>query len=197
MILEKLQDASDINQDTLKNGQATIDGSWGIYYGNVKNFSEQHVRFVSMFESGHHKEDHPLMTDIYAKLGEANKNLGYYDVAEHYMQKSLCQKRREDCRFRGPALKIWGDLYFIQHKLDLALEKFKEALDYQKRVFKEDHPELAQLYRRMGEVYRDQGKAKEAEFYILKALEIQKIAFDENHPEYVISLKSLNQLAFL
>jgi hypothetical protein len=49
----------------------------------------------------------------------------------------------------------------------------------------------------MGEVYRDQGKAKEGEFYLLKALEIQKIAFDENHPEYVISLKSLNQLVFL
>jgi tetratricopeptide (TPR) repeat protein len=166
-MLEKLASIQD--SGTLE-AQSFIDNSWGLYYGGVGKFDLQKKYFALALEKRQrqYSDKHSVLTESLSRLGEACKNLGEYREAEELLKQALEQDRREDYRFRGTALKIRGDLYYAQGQFDLALEKFQEALAHQKEAFKENHPELAQILRRIGEVYVAQGKLIEARPFLTK-----------------------------
>jgi len=64
-----------------------------------------------------------------------------------------------------------------------AKEYYLKALQIQKDVLGENHPDTAASYGNLGTLYDKSGEYEKAKEYYLKALQIRKDVFEENHPD--------------
>ena len=82
----------------------------------------------------------------------------------------------------------------MQGKLDEAEPLYKEALAIDKKVFGDEHPNVAGDLNNLAELLRTQGKYDDAKPLQEEALAIRKKVLGEEHPEVA---ESLNNLALL
>jgi len=85
-------------------------------------------------------------------------------------------------------------LYNSQGKLAQAEPLYQEALAMSKRLFSDDHPDVAQSLNNLAFLYQSQGKLAQAESLCQEALAMSKCLFPDDHPSVATSL---NSLAFL
>jgi len=62
-------------------------------------------------------------------------------------------------------------------------EYYEKALIIRKKIFGEEHADVAASYNNLGSFYQDLGQYKEAKEYYKKALIIRKKTFGEEHAE--------------
>ena len=66
-----------------------------------------------------------------------------------------------------------------------------KALTIKKKIFEEEHADVARSYNNLGAVYRDLGKYNEAIEYYEKALIIRKKIYEEEHADVTTSHNSV------
>ena len=72
-----------------------------------------------------------------------------------------------------------------------AKRHYERALEIDREVYGENHPEVAIRLNNLGEVLRAMGKFEEAKGHFERALEIDREVYGENHPDVAIRLNNL------
>ena len=85
-----------------------------------------------------------------------------------------------------------GVLLESQGKLDEAEPFFREAIEAQRRVLGDDHPDTLSAIFNMGALLQSQGKPAEAEPLLREALEGRRRVLGDDHPD---TLRSIEQLS--
>jgi tetratricopeptide (TPR) repeat protein len=67
-------------------------------------------------------------------------------------------------------------------------------LELRQRLLGEEHPDVAQSYNNLAELYSSQGRYTDAEPLLLKALEIAERSLGDNHPNTITIRESLKNL---
>ena len=75
-----------------------------------------------------------------------------------------------------------------------ALEYLEKALDIQKRLLGDDHPDTAVSLNNIGMLYQEMGNREKALEYLEKALDIWKRLLGDDHPDTIDSVMSLGNL---
>ena len=84
-----------------------------------------------------------------------------------------------------------ASVYSEQGKNGEAEPLYKESLAIMKKVFRDEHHEVAQSLNNLAELYRQQGKYAEAEPLYKESLAIMKKVFGDEHPDVATSLNNL------
>jgi len=75
--------------------------------------------------------------------------------------------------------------------LSMAVGFHKKALEIRKRLFGENHPDVAMSYNNLGLAYKNKGDLVQAVKYFNQALEILKELFGEKHPDVATTYNNL------
>ena len=87
-----------------------------------------------------------------------------------------------------------GLAYLSCSKYDEALSNYKKAIEIQKKIFYESHPDIGLSYYNLGKVCCNQGNYEIALRYLLKAADIQKSAFGNSHPSLAESYNAIGEV---
>jgi len=90
-----------------------------------------------------------------------------------------------------------GFLYQSQGRYSEAEPLLLQALGLRKKIFGENHPDVALSLSNLASLYRSQGRYGEAEPLLLQALELRKKIFGENAPDVVKDLSDLAGLYYI
>ena len=107
--------------------------------------------------------------------------------------KTLTPQQQEQLRAASDMLKQAEQLR-LEWKYQEALEPMLKALEIQKRVLGENHPDYAGSLHNLANLYKHQAECAKAEPLYRQALEITKRVLGDNHPDYAISLLNLASL---
>jgi serine/threonine protein kinase len=107
-------------------------------------------------------------------LGSIIQESGRYAEADSLMRGALSVYRRQPRESDGlaVALNSMGNLARYQGNLELAEERYREALDIHRRVLGEDHPYVATDMHNLGRLLEARGNKPDAEKMLLGALDI-------------------------
>jgi CHAT domain-containing protein/tetratricopeptide (TPR) repeat protein len=101
-------------------------------------------------------------------------------------------------KLENPAPTDVGDLsnnlglaYANQQRLDEAEAAFRRALEADKRVYGDDHPEIATILDNMAGVSALRGRSAEEESYVRRALAIREKHFGKDSPSATLSMHNL------
>ncbi len=99
------------------------------------------------------------------------------------------EKAKDDVfgRFLSRLGSAWHDLDRGQKAKDY----YEKALHLQKKIYGEDHPDVALIYHGIGVALRDLGDAREAMDYFDRALKIRLKAYGEQHLDVAQSFQSI------
>ena len=87
-----------------------------------------------------------------------------------------------------------GELLQDQGKLDEAAPYYEQALAIDKKVYGEEHPDVATGLNNLASLLYGQGKLDEAAPYVEQSLAIWKKVHGEEHPQVATGLNNLGQL---
>ena len=87
-----------------------------------------------------------------------------------------------------------GKTYMSLGKYDEAEEHYAEALETQRRVLGNEHPDTLDLINDMGLLLSEQGKLDEAEVYYTEALEAKRRVLGNEHPSTLASIGNMGAL---
>ena len=89
-----------------------------------------------------------------------------------------------------------GQEHFRKGQYDDALKMFSAAMDSYKTVHSERHPNVAQCYNNIGNVYKAMGRFEVALVKYEEALRILKIAFGDENANLAISLTNIGNVHY-
>lgn len=132
--------------------------------------------------------------DFYNLTGEVYLNKGRNDLALEYFQKAMAHydgiKNAEIMKEKAECYENLGLYYWNTGNNELALEYQNRALDLRKKIFGENHPEVAASYNNIGLVYGTETPDQAQKFY-RNALNIYKELYGENHPKIANTYSNL------
>ena len=127
---------------------------------------------------------HPDVAVRHAEIGMVYTDMGKYIEAEAELNTSLLITDSLQQNFEEKAF-IFSQLGMLHEKL----EKYEEALDYQKKALESEtafnglkHPNLITRYNNIATVYYEIGDTESALSYFSKSLDLAKTIFEESHP---------------
>jgi len=112
------------------------------------------------------------------------------------IKKSFTAEIPEELSEKSNYLMAIGDLYSFNGCFREAEAFFKQALEIFKKIYGENHPDVASTLNNLGIVYYNQGRYNEAEELYKQALEIFKKIYGENHPDVASTLINLGIVYF-
>jgi len=123
---------------------------------------------------------------------EFDKSLGLFEKAMELIKRSV--EVDQNTRDLKMARLIYrkGGIFYDQGKYDLALSCFQQALEIQKALFGDRHPDVATSLNNIGFVYSKKGDYDLALKYYEQSLEIQKALFGDRHPDVASSLNNIS-----
>jgi len=129
---------------------------------------------------------------IYSDICDYQNAFKYYSLAlETLKQKSI---QLENDLGYATALSNLGTGYKNLDDNKNALICYKQAIEIEKKVLGEDHPNYATTLSNIGVIYRDMGDYQNSLNYFTQAMEIRKKVLGTKHPYYALSL---GQIAYI
>jgi len=124
--------------------------------------------------------------EFYNLTGEIYLNKGRNDLALEFFQKAMqhydALKTAANTTEKAECYENLGLFYWNAGNNELALEYQNRALDLRKKIFGENHSEVADSYNNIGLIYGTEDPAQAQRFY-RNALNIYKEIYGENHPK--------------
>lgn len=146
------------------------------------------------------KDQPRIQSRLMETMGRVYRNLGLYDLASSFLQKSLDRKREvygEEHLEVAAGLHTLAVLYDTQGKYQEAESYFRQSLAIREKIFGQDHPEVAKSLNSIAIVNWNQGKYAEAETLLQRALVIKEKALGPDDAEVGNSLTNLGNLYHL
>ncbi len=135
------------------------------------------------------------LADIYKKRldrGEAQDYLQEQDLAIEYYQKAVALQTELGLEADlATSLNNLAYLYYFQGRYSEAEPLFQQALEMNKQVLGESHPDVANSLNNLASFYESQGRYNEAELLFQQALQMKKQVLGESHPGVATSLNNL------
>jgi tetratricopeptide (TPR) repeat protein len=135
---------------------------------------------------------------LYAERVESAKSTNRQKeliLAQEYLEKAIVlQTKFQKLEALATSLNNLANLYYNQGKYSEAEPLYLDALEMRRRLFTNDHPDVASSLNNLANLYYNQGKYSEAEPLYLDALEMRRRLFTNDHPDVA---SSLNNLALL
>lgn len=132
--------------------------------------------------------------DFYNLLGETYLNKGRNDLALSYFQQAISYYNTLNAAAETPekaeCYENLGLYYWNTGNNELALEYQNRALDLKKKIFGENHPEVAASYNNIGLIYGVEYPDQAQKFY-RNALAIYKETYGESHPKIANTYNNL------
>lgn len=186
LALENFQKALKIYANTKhKANEAKCYSNLGLVYWNTGNQAlalEYHQKALNLRKSMF-GEQHLEVAASYNDMGLIYSN-SKPEEAYQYYEKALAIYKREKQQIK--LANAYNNMAIIkrrQHSFLEALDFFDEALAIRKKIYNEEHPNVAFVYTNIGQVYADQDKPEKALEYQQMALNIYKKNFGDKHPE--------------
>lgn len=132
--------------------------------------------------------------DFYNLTGEAYFNKGRNDLALSYFQQAInaynALSVSAETLEKAECYENFGLYYWNTGNNELALEYQNRALGIKKKIFGENHPEVAASYNNIGLIYGTEYPEQAQKFY-RNALAIYKEAYGESHPKIANTYNNL------
>ncbi|CAF4225941.1 unnamed protein product [Rotaria sordida] len=130
----------------------------------------------------------------YHCLGMIKNDLGQYDEAIEFYQKSLDIEEKtlppNDPDLASSYNNI-GLVHYNMGEYSKALSSYERSLEIKKIALPPNHPDFAQSYNNIGNVYINMGEYSKALSSYERSLEIRKIALPPNHPNLASSYNNI------
>ncbi|NER92561.1 MAG: tetratricopeptide repeat protein [Symploca sp. SIO1B1] len=130
----------------------------------------------------------------YTGLGWFYQGQGFYDVAEHWLQKckvvAVTRLGKEHPNFAN-SLNNLANLYRSQGLYHKAEPLYEEAIAINEQSLPENHSQLAINFNNLAGLYKSQGRYTEAEPLYLQAIAIDERSLPKNHPDLATHLNNL------
>lgn len=186
LALENFQKALKIYK-TLKDNaeEASCYSNLGLVYWNTNNQAlaeEYHIKALNLRKSIFGNK-HLEVAASYNDLGLIYNNSDP-DKAYNYYEKALEIYTRERQQIR--VANAYNNMAIIKQNQRIypeALDFFDQALQIRKKIYNENHPNVAFVYTNIGRVYAEQDKIEKALDYQGKALNIYQKNYGGKHPE--------------
>lgn len=91
---------------------------------------------------------------------------------------------------------LFGNIYFLQYKYELALPYYEKALKHVLEGDKKHHEELGYYYNNLGVTYSKLKQFEKAKYHFEKGLEQDYKVWGENHPTFAFNKNNLGEMAF-
>ena len=131
---------------------------------------------------------------IYNQLGVMATNLGQYEEATGYYEKSIeIEEKQNPCNHLSLAKSYnnIGSVYNSMGDYSKALSSHEKAVAIQQQSLPPTHPDLAMSYNNIGNVYNSMGDYSKALSYYEKALAIQQQSLPPTHPDLAMSYNNI------
>lgn len=132
--------------------------------------------------------------DFYNLSGEVYLNKGRNDLALEYFQKAITYyntlNASSETAEKAECYENLGLYYWNTGNNELALEYQNRALSLKKKLFGENHPEVAASYNNIGLIYGTEFPDQAQKFY-RNALAIYKEMYGESHPKIANTYNNL------
>ncbi len=112
------------------------------------------------------------------------------------MEQAMSQVSQQEELAEAERLKQQAIQLYQQGKYAEAIPLAEQALEIQKKVLRENHPDIAISINDLALLYKKQGRYQEAEDFYKQALNIYKLSLRENHPNVATSLVNLASLYY-
>ena len=168
---------------------------------DLSNLSDAHLFCTLCSDFVNYLDD-----ELSDKLEKANyfqvqglvyRELGQYNQAREYHEKSLAIQREIHGEHHGDVAKSYYNLGSVNWKLDQyndAKVFYEKSLAIRKEIFGEHHGDVAASYNSLGNVYSVLGPHNQAKEYYEKSLAIRKEIYGEHHSDVAASYNSLGAL---
>ena len=131
---------------------------------------------------------------LYMNWADFERGFGHYDEALRVLREVMTQFNVSawgDNRLHALLLNNIGMIYYDRKDFDNAMSYYEKSLDIFKRIFGEQHPNVALLYNNIGELCRSKGDFSLATEHHKKALDIRRLILGNSHPLVIQSLNNL------
>ncbi|CAF3884087.1 unnamed protein product [Rotaria sordida] len=133
-------------------------------------------------------------SDCYHCLGMITSDLGQYNEAIEFYQKSLDIKEKTlppNHLHLASSYNNIGMVYYNMGEYSKALSSYERSLEICKIALPPNHPHIATSYNNIGMVYYNMGEYSKALSSYERSLEIRKIALPPNHPDLASSYNNI------
>lgn len=135
--------------------------------------------------------------EINGKMGSLEHDLGNYDQALEYLNKSLQSSQKKlGKEHRNVALYLndIGLLWNAKGDFNKSLTYFQKSLTIRKKILGQNHPDLAESYNNIGLAYQNCGNFPEAMNKHMQSLQIHLQFHGESHPLTAISMNNIGTI---
>ena len=142
----------------------------------------------------HLGEKHASTATSYNNVGAVYYNLGDYDNALDYFNKSLSIRLEVFGGHHPNVAQSYNNIGLVYANLgdyEKALDYFNKSLSIRLEVFGDSHPDVAQSYNNIGVVYANLGDYEKALDYYNKSLSIQLEVFGGHNPDIASSYNNI------
>jgi tetratricopeptide (TPR) repeat protein len=141
-----------------------------------------------------HKTEENAKAPIYHQLGCIKVDLGEYQEAITFYEKSL-EINKKTLPSNHPSLAMSygniGNVYKNMGDYSKALSSYEKALAMQQQSLPPNHPNLAKSYIAHANVHNEMGEHSKAVVFYEKALAIQQQSLPPNHPDLAMSYNNI------
>jgi tetratricopeptide (TPR) repeat protein len=123
---------------------------------------------------------------VYHKIGWAKYDLGKYEEALKFYEKSLKIRQQSLLPNHPDLAKSYNNIglvYYNMGEYPKALSYYEKAFEIRQQSLPPNHPDLASSYNNIGLVYNSMGEYSKALSYYEKDLEISQQSLPPNHPD--------------
>jgi len=128
------------------------------------------------------------------EAGSVADDLGFYDKAIDYYEKSLVIYKNKDGEEHPNVATCYnnlGSVYIKTGEYDKAIEYYNKSLVIDRKSFGEEHSYIATGYNNLGLAYNNKGEYNKAIEFYQKALVIDKKLFGEEYPDIAARYNNL------
>ncbi|XP_078345544.1 uncharacterized protein LOC144631047 [Oculina patagonica] len=133
-----------------------------------------------------------LTASVCCDLGNSSNSNLFSAAACDFFQ--YMSNTREGDILKADILAVYGNALSMSHQYELAVSYHEKALVIRKKIYGEEHADVAATYNNLGAVYHDLGQYNEAKEFYDKGLVIRKKICGEKHADVAASYNNLGNV---
>lgn len=149
---------------------------------------EQLAEWESLMNAAHQSYNRRRHSDAEVKFGSALK------IAESWRELEGFETDRELMTKLAKSLNNMGALFHTQGKYEMALEHYRRALEWQKKMYGDVHEAVGVNLHNIAIAYCARANFVEAEPILAEALKIKEAVHGPDHPELISTLLHFSML---
>ncbi|MEM1137295.1 MAG: tetratricopeptide repeat protein, partial [Bacteroidota bacterium] len=166
---EKALSSSQINHNYFLN-------NIGLAYSKMNEHQKASEYFVRAheIEKETFTSEHPIFADTYYNFAVEYRELGNYEKALQYLERSLNQRKRSPSSIEMGLISYHNEkalLFLLQKDTSKAIYHYKKSLKAAKNLFGQIHPDVSDAYYFLAKVSFEQKDLVSAKYYANKAAE--------------------------